>query len=71
MIYLIYLICSVPIIWYLETRPEESFVKIAFLGLNIVDKTVLYAMPLIKEIYFIIDLLEKWRPEWFKIKNDI
>jgi len=71
MMYLIYLICSVPLILYLESRHPYSFVGKALGTLNIFEKVIFYAAPTFKEMYFLIALLESKKPEWFTIKDDI
>lgn len=70
MIYLIYLICSAPLVYFLENQPRDSFVAKALNRLDIVEKILFYLMPIYKEIYVMIAFLERKYPDWFSIKND-
>lgn len=71
MIYLIYLICSVPLILYLESRHPYSFVGKALGTLDSFEKIIFYVVPFMKELYVVISILESKKPEWFTIKDDI
>ena len=70
MIYLIYLICSSPLVYFLENQPRNSFVGKALNTLDVVEKILFYLIPIYKEIYVMIAFLERKRPDWFSIKND-
>lgn len=65
MLYLIYLVCSVPLIWYLENRPDNSCTKKAIDSLNLIEKIFFYSIPLLKELYTLINIIENKKPEWF------
>lgn len=70
MIYLIYLICSTPLIVYLETRSTCSFIGKALSTMNLFEKIMFYSVVPIKEFYVLLHLIELKKPEWFTIKND-
>jgi|SaaInlV_100m_DNA_5_1039725.scaffolds.fasta_scaffold89323_2 hypothetical protein len=70
MIYLIYLICSSPLVYFLENQSRNSFVGKALNTLDVVEKILFYLIPIYKEIYVMIAFLERKRPDWFSIKND-
>lgn len=65
MLYLIYLICSIPLVFYLESRPAYCFVGKALGTLNVLEKIFFYLMPFFKELYTFIGIIESKKPEWF------